>query len=244
MVARSVLLLLALSLIVSADPNCTIENCPCKLKDAGLIDRITYSLKTPDKAEVRKLAPDFKAEAWVKDDFKELKLSDYLGKYVVLFFYPLDFTFVCPTEIIAFNDLAEQFRAINTEVLAVSVDSKFSHREYTLKSRKDGGLGPTTIPLISDLNHSISEKYGVYLDHTDDKGVSLRGTFVIDEKGIVRHISINDLNVGRNPEETLRIVKALKHSDENGVVCPAKWNEGDKAMIPNPTQSKEYFKDL
>jgi alkyl hydroperoxide reductase subunit AhpC len=186
---------------------------------------------------IRKPAPGFVADAWWKGDFRKINIQDYQGKYVVLFFYPLDFTFVCPTEIIAFNNKANEFRQLGCELLAVSVDSKFSHMEYTLKSRKDGGLGEMDIPLVSDINKTISRDYGCLCEDGDDVGVSYRATYIIDPKGIVRHSSINDLPVGRNPDEYLRLVKAFQFVDTHGEVCPANWQPGEKTMIPDPLQN-------
>ncbi|CAG9323545.1 unnamed protein product [Blepharisma stoltei] len=185
------------------------------------------------KAEIRKPAPAFTATAWDGNRIRQVSLSDFKGKYVVLFFYPLDFTFVCPTEIVQFNDTAPEFRANNCEVLACSVDSVFTHREYTLKSRADGGLGRMQIPLIADLNKQIGKDYGVYLDHSGDEGVSLRGTFIVDKDGILRHISVNDLPVGRNVREILRLVQAFQYTDEHGEVCPESWAPGAATMVPN-----------
>ena len=133
-------------------------------------------------------------------------MSDYSGKYVVLFFYPLDFTFVCPTEICAFNDAAAAFKKLNAELIACSVDSHYTHAEYTKKSRSEGGLGPMNIPMLADLTKNISKDYGVL---TPDGAISFRGTFIIDKKGILKHSSVNDLPVGRNPDETLRLVSAF-----------------------------------
>lgn len=186
---------------------------------------------------IRKPAPHFNAPAWYKGDFKDISLSDYAGKYLVLFFYPLDFTFVCPTEIIAFSNKAKEFRETGCEVVACSVDSKFSHMEYCLKSRKDGGLGEMEIPLLSDLNKTISKDYGCLCEDGGDVGVSYRATYIIDGKGIVRHSSINDLPVGRNPDEYLRLVKAFQFVDQHGEVCPANWQPGAKTMIPDPKQN-------
>jgi len=184
-------------------------------------------------AAIRKPAPAFTATAWDGNRMRNLSLKDYAGKYVVLFFYPLDFTFVCPTEICNFNDMAPEFRAANCEVLACSVDSAFTHREYTLKSRADGGLGRMQIPMIADLNKKIGKSYGVYLDHSGDEGVHLRGTFIIDGQGILRHISINDLPVGRNVREILRLVQAFQYTDEHGEVCPESWTPGAPTMTPS-----------
>ncbi|KAM8930106.1 peroxiredoxin-1 [Pelodytes ibericus] len=190
-------------------------------------------------AKIGKLAPDFTATAVMPDgQFKDLKISDYRGKYVVFFFYPLDFTFVCPTEIIAFSERAEEFKKINCEVIAASVDSHFSHLAWTNTSRKDGGLGAMKIPLVSDTKHSISKDYGVF---KEDEGISFRGLFIIDEKGILRQITINDLPVGRSVDETLRLVQAFQHTDKYGEVCPAGWKPGSDTIKPDIKKSKEYF---
>ena len=190
------------------------------------------------KAAIRKPAPEFTATAWDVNRIKEIKLSSYRGKYVVLFFYPLDFTFVCPTEICSFNDAAPQFRENNCEILACSVDSHFTHREYTLKSRENGGLGRMQIPMIADLNKQIGKDYGVYLDHSGDEGVHLRGTFIIDTEGTLRHISINDLPVGRNIQEILRLVQAFQYTDQYGEVCPESWTPGQATMVPDHDSEK------
>lgn len=187
---------------------------------------------------VRKPAPQFKATAWHADKFVDIDISQYKGKYVLLFFYPLDFTFVCPTEIIAFNNKAPEFEKEGCVVLAVSVDSKFSHMEYTLKSREQGGLGAMQIPLISDLNKSISKDYGCLCEDGGEVGVSYRATYIIDGKGIVRMHSVIDLPVGRNPDEYLRLVKAFQYSDKHGHVCPANWQPDTEYMIPDPSNNQ------
>jgi peroxiredoxin 2/4 len=188
---------------------------------------------------VGQAAPDFTATAVSDREFKTIKLSDYRGKYVVLFFYPLDFTFVCPTEIIAFSDRYEEFSKVNTEVLGVSVDSEFSHLAWIQSDRKAGGVGDIVYPLVSDIKKEISTAYNV-LD--PDAGVALRGLFIIDKEGIIQHATINNLSFGRSVDETLRTLKAIQyvqtHPDE---VCPAGWQEGDKTMIPDPEKSKVYF---
>lgn len=188
-------------------------------------------------------APDFEATAVVDQEFKTVKLSDYKGKkYVVLFFYPLDFTFVCPTEITAFSDRHDDFKARDTEVLGVSVDSEFSHLAWIQSDRKSGGVGDLNYPLVSDLKKTISAAYNV-LD--PDAGVALRGLFIIDKKGIVQHSTINNLSFGRSVDETLRTLKAIQytqaHPDE---VCPAGWEEGKDTMTPTPKGSKEFFAKL
>lgn len=184
-------------------------------------------------------APDFTATAVVDQEFKTIKLSDYRGKYVVLFFYPLDFTFVCPTEIIAFSDRYNQFKDLNTEVLGVSVDSEFSHLAWIQTDRKQGGIGDINYPLVADIKKEISSAYNV-LD--SDAGIALRGLFIIDKEGTLQHATINNLGFGRSVDETLRVLQAIQyiqsHPDE---VCPAGWQPGEKTMNPDPVKSKEYF---
>lgn len=160
------------------------------------------------------------------------------GKYVVLFFYPLDFTFVCPTEITAFSDRYEEFSKLNCEVLAVSVDSQFSHLAWLQTERSDGGLGDLKYPLVSDLKREISTAYSVLTE----EGVALRGLFIIDREGIVQHSTINNLAFGRNVDEVLRTLQALQYVQDNpDEVCPAGWKPGQKTMKPDPEGSKEYF---
>lgn len=187
---------------------------------------------------VQKPAPDFKATAVMADgSFKEISLADYQGKYVVLFFYPLDFTFVCPTEIIAFSDAAKSFEALGVQLLGVSVDSHFSHLAWRNLPRTEGGLGQIDYPLIADLNKSISRSYDVLVNDA----VALRGLFLIDKAGIVRHQVVNDLPLGRSVEEALRMVKALQFFEANGEVCPANWKEGSRTIKPTVDKSKEFF---
>jgi len=188
-------------------------------------------------AEVAKPAPDFKGTAVVNGAFKEIKLSDYKGKYVVLFFYPLDFTFVCPTEIIAFSDAASQFKALNTEVIAASTDSHFSHLAWINTPRKKGGLGSLNIPLLSDFSKSIAKEYGILLD----SGIALRGLFLIDSQGVVRQITINDLPVGRSVDEIIRLIKAFQFVEKHGEVCPANWKPDAPTIKPDPVKAMEYF---
>ncbi|XP_014219751.1 peroxiredoxin 1 [Copidosoma floridanum] len=190
--------------------------------------------------ELQKPAPQFKATVVVDGQFKEVSLSDYKGKYVVLFFYPLDFTFVCPTEIIAFSDRAKEFEKINTKVIAASTDSHFTHLAWVNTPRKQGGLGKLDIPLLADKSGNISRSYGVYNEET---GIPFRGLFIIDDKQNLRQITINDLPVGRSVDETLRLVQAFQFTDTHGEVCPANWKPGSKTMKPDPVKSQEYFKD-
>ncbi|MFN7898312.1 MAG: peroxiredoxin [Synechococcaceae cyanobacterium] len=184
-------------------------------------------------------APGFTATAVVDQEFKEISLSDYLGKYVVLFFYPLDFTFVCPTEITAFSDRYADFSSRNTEVLGVSVDSQFSHLAWIQTDRKQGGIGDIAYPLIADLKKDIASAYNV-LD--EEAGVALRGLFIIDPDGVIMHSTINNLPVGRSVDETLRVLQAFQYIRSNpDEVCPANWTPGDKTMNPDPVRSKDFF---
>jgi peroxiredoxin 2/4 len=188
------------------------------------------------------LAPDFTAKAVYDQEFIDVKLSGYRGRYVVLFFYPLDFTFVCPTEITAFSDRYDEFKAINTEVLGVSVDSEFSHLAWIQTDRKSGGVGDLHYPLVADLKKEISAAYNV-LD--PDAGIALRGLFIIDKEGVIQHATINNLAFGRSVEETLRVLQAIQHVQANpDEVCPAGWKPGDKTMNPDPIKSKVYFESL
>lgn len=188
--------------------------------------------------QLTKPAPDFCGTAVVDGQFKEIKLSDYKNKYLVLFFYPLDFTFVCPTEIIAFSDRVEEFRNIGCEIVACSTDSHFCHLAWINTSRKEGGLGQMNIPLLADKNMKIARAYGVL---KEDDGVPFRGLFIIDDQGRLRQITMNDLPVGRSVDETLRLVQAFQYTDKHGEVCPANWKPGSDTMKPDPKGSKAYF---
>ena len=187
---------------------------------------------------VTQTAPDFTAQAVMPDcSFKEISLQDYRGKYVLLFFYPLDFTFVCPTEIIAFSDAEPKFAELNVQVLGCSVDSHYTHLAWRNTPRSEGGLGKINYPLVSDLNKEISQSYGVLLPG----GISLRGLFLIDKEGVVRHELVNDLPLGRSVEEALRMVKALQYFEQHGEVCPADWHEGEPTITPDPEKAKDFF---
>ena len=188
--------------------------------------------------QVQQKAPEFKAPAVVNKEFKDVSLTDYKGKWVVLFFYPLDFTFVCPTEIASFSDRVEEFRKMNCEVVGVSVDSKYSHLAWVNTDRKQGGLGECKYPLVADITKSISRDYGVLLENA---GHTLRGLFLIDPNGVLKYQVVHDNGVGRSVDETLRVVSAFQHNAETGEVCPANWTKGKATMKPNPVQSKDYF---
>ena len=183
-------------------------------------------------------APDFAQEGVLGGRFGTYRLSDYRGKWVVLFFYPLDFTFVCPTEILAFSDRIDEFRKLGAEVLGVSVDSKYSHLVWTEKPREQGGIRGLAYPLLEDLRKELSLAYGVL----DGAGaVALRGLFLVDPDGIVQHATVNNLGVGRSVDETLRVLQAFQFVREHGEVCPADWKPGAKSMKADWEKSKEYF---
>jgi len=195
----------------------------------------------PFVAQVKKPAPFFKATAVVDKQFKDISLRDYSGKWLVLFFYPLDFTFVCPTEICEFSDRSRDFRTMNCEVVACSVDSKYSHLAWINTPRNQGGLGDMKIPVISDITRQISRDYGVLVE---EDGFTLRGTYLIDPQGVVRHMSVNDRGVGRSVDEVLRLVRAFQEADRTGDVCPSGWAPGKPTMKADPTKSKDYFSKL
>ncbi len=190
---------------------------------------------------VQKPAPDFKADALIGEEFKALSLSDFRSKWLCLFFYPLDFTFVCPTEITAFNDAYKNFKEMNCEVVGCSIDSKFTHLAWARTPRKEGGLGKLQIPLLADVNKKIASSYGVLIP---EAGIALRGLFLIDPQGVVKYQVVHDLGVGRNVDETLRVLKAFQEVAKTGEVCPANWSPGKKTMKPDPEKSKDYFQTV
>jgi peroxiredoxin (alkyl hydroperoxide reductase subunit C) len=183
-------------------------------------------------------APDFTAQAVMGDNtFEELKLTSYRGKYVVLFFYPFDFTFVCPSEIIAFDAALEKFRERNAEVIGVSVDSHYTHLAWKNTPRDEGGIGDIRYPLVADLKKSIARDYGIL----SDDSVALRGLFLIDKQGIVRHELVNDIGLGRSIDEALRMLDALQYTEKKGEVCPANWEKGQEAMQPTANGVAQYL---
>jgi peroxiredoxin (alkyl hydroperoxide reductase subunit C) len=188
---------------------------------------------------VTQQAPDFTADAVMPDSsFGQITLSSYKGKYVVLFFYPLDFTFVCPSEILAFNKKLDEFKKRNCEVVGVSVDSKFTHLAWKNTKLEDGGIGNIQYPLVADLNKNIARSYGILFG----EAVALRGLFLIDTKGIIRHAVINDLPLGRSVDEAIRMVTALQFVETHGdQVCPANWKEGEEAMKPTADGVASYL---
>ena len=196
--------------------------------------------QAPTVCRVQHPAPNFTAEFYMPDgSFKQQSLSDFRGKYVVLMWYPLDFTFVCPTEITQFSDKKGEFDAMDTVVIACSVDSVHAHKEWAGKERKKGGLKPMALPMLSDQTHNIAKAYGCLTDG----GVSLRATYIIDGNGTLRHIGQNDLPVGRNADEYVRLVQAFKYTDQYGEVCPASWKPGAKTMKPSHDEklTVDYF---
>ncbi|MBC8406867.1 MAG: peroxiredoxin [Planctomycetes bacterium] len=187
---------------------------------------------------VTKEAPEFKATAVMADgSFQEISLSDYRGKKVVLYFYPLDFTFVCPSEIIAFDHRMSEFEKRNTVVLGCSIDSHFTHLAWRNTAVNEGGIGPVNYPLIADIDKSIARDYDVLIN----EAVALRGSFLIDEEGVVRHQVVNDLPLGRNIDEMLRMVDALDFHSKHGEVCPAGWQEGKEGMKASTAGVAEYL---
>jgi peroxiredoxin (alkyl hydroperoxide reductase subunit C) len=197
---------------------------------------------TPSGRLVGREAPDFRATAVVEQEFREINLRQYRGRYVVLFFYPLDFTFVCPTEITAFSDRHAEFAGRQSEILAVSVDSPYSHLAWVQTERKSGGLGDIAYPLVSDLTKEIARSYHV-LD--EEAGTALRGLFLIDPDGVVLHSTINDLAVGRSVSETLRVLQAFQHVQAHpDQVCPVDWTPGARTLHPDPAGSREFFASI
>jgi peroxiredoxin (alkyl hydroperoxide reductase subunit C) len=191
---------------------------------------------------VGKQAPDFTAAAVMADGSinENFSLTDYKGKYVVLFFYPLDFTFVCPTELIAFSHRIAEFEAKGVQVIGCSIDSQFTHIAWRNTPINEGGIGEVKYPLVADVKHEICRAYDVEFDTA---GVAFRGSFLIDQNGVVRHQVVNDLPLGRNIDEMLRMVDALQFHEKYGEVCPAGWNQGDKGMVADGKGVANYLSD-
>lgn len=189
---------------------------------------------------VGKKAPEFKAAAVMADGTinPDFTLKNYAGKHVVLFFYPLDFTFVCPTELIAFSRRIKEFEDRGVQVIGCSIDSQFTHVAWRNTPVEEGGIGAVTYPLVADVKHEICRAYDVEFDAA---GVAFRGSFLIDREGIVRHQVVNDLPLGRNVDEMLRMVDALQFTEKHGEVCPAGWNKGDKGMKPDKQGVAAYL---
>ena len=198
----------------------------------------TFSLLRP-----RDTVPNLKGVSVFKEEFKNISLNDYKGQYLVLIFYPFDFTYVCPTELTAFSDQIDQFEKLETNVLGISTDSHFTHLAWMKTPRKEGGVGELRYPLVSDFSKKISREFGFLVEDDDDElnGAALRGLAIIDHKGVIRHVQINDAPVGRSVDEVLRLIQAFKHTDLNGVVCPANWTPGKNTIKPSQKDKLEYF---
>ncbi len=191
----------------------------------------------------RQKAPYWSAIGVQNQKFFKKSSEEYKGKYLVMLFYPFDFTYVCPTELIAFSENMDKFKSINAEVVGISTDSHFTHLAWLKTPRNQGGVGKLNFPLLADISKKISKNFQVLVeDETDDLfGASLRGLFIIDDKGIIRSLTINDAPVGRSVEETLRLVQAFQHADKYGDVCPANWQPGSDTIIPDQDKKNEYF---
>ena len=188
---------------------------------------------------VGKQAPDFNATAvYGNNEMKPLQLSSLKGKYVVMFFYPLDFTFVCPSELIAFDHRLDEFKQRGVEVIGVSIDSQFTHLAWKNTPVEKGGIGQVQYPLVADVKHEICRAYDVEFEAA---GVAFRGSFLIDKNGVVRHQVVNDLPLGRNVDEMLRMVDALQFTEEHGEVCPVGWQKGKKGMTASPDGVAKYL---
>ncbi|EQC38582.1 peroxiredoxin (alkyl hydroperoxide reductase subunit C) [Saprolegnia diclina VS20] len=215
-----------------------------QLAKLGYVKKNQHS-STSFQVTPRKHAPQFHdVKSVVNEKFTTVSLDDYKGKWLVLFFYPFDFTFVCPTEIVSFSDSIKSFRSINAEVLAISTDSHHTHLAWIKTPREKGGLGKMNIPILADISKRISSDYGVLVTDEDDEmfGAALRGLFIIDPKGVVRSIQINDDQVGRSVDETLRILKAFSYADSHpGEVCPANWTPGSKTIKADQEAKYAFF---
>jgi len=189
---------------------------------------------------VGKQAPDFTAAAVMADGSinENFSLADYSGKYVVLFFYPLDFTFVCPSELIAFDHRIKEFEDRGVQVIGCSIDSQFTHAAWRNTAVDAGGIGEVAYPLVADVKHEICQAYDVEFA---DAGVAFRGSFLIDKNGTVMHQVVNHLPLGRNIDEMLRMIDALQFHEEHGEVCPAGWNKGDKGMVADADGVASYL---
>jgi peroxiredoxin (alkyl hydroperoxide reductase subunit C) len=206
------------------------------LSDAG---RTNFGITSGIMTLVGKKAPDFKAQAVMKERTFDLSLSDYAGKYILLFFYPLDFTFVCPTELHAFQDKLKEFEKRNVQLIGCSVDSCFSHTAWLKTPKAKGGIQGVSYPILSDIQKTISRAYEVL---KEDEGIAYRGLFLIDRKGIIRHQLVNDLPLGRSVDEAIRLLDALIFHEQHGEVCPANWQTGAKTMKPTEQGLAEYFR--
>lgn len=193
----------------------------------------------------RDMAPEWRnVNAVVGDQFKQVSSTDYLGTYLVMIFYPFDFTYVCPTELIAYSEAVSKFDEVNAKIVGVSTDSHHTHLAWVKTPRTEGGIGQIQYPLLADFSKAISREYGVLVDDVSDGmyGAALRGIFIIDAQGKVRSMQINDDSVGRSVDETLRLINGFQFADKHGQVCPANWKPGDKTITPNQQEKVSFFK--
>jgi len=191
----------------------------------------------------RQKSPYWQAISVKNEEFVKISSEEYKGKYLILLFYPFDFTYVCPTELIAFSESIKDFKELNAEVVGISTDSHFTHLAWIKTQRSKGGVGKLNFPLVADISKKISKSYGVLVeDETDELfGASLRGLFIIDDKGVIRSYTINDAPVGRSVDETLRLIRAFQYADKHGEVCPANWKPGENTIKPDQEKKNEYF---
>ena len=203
----------------------------------------TYTFHAPYLLP-RQKAPYWSGIAVENEKFVRKNSEEYKGKYLVIIFYPYDFAYVCPTELISFSENLPQFREAGAEVVGISTDSHYTHLAWIKTPRSQGGVGRLAFPLVADISKRISKAFNILVeDETDDLyGASLRGLFIIDDRGIIRSFTVNDSNVGRNVDETLRLIQAFRHSDQYGDVCPANWKPGTATIIPDQEKKGEYFK--
>ncbi|MFO0515454.1 MAG: peroxiredoxin [bacterium] len=193
----------------------------------------------------RQKAPYWSATAVINEKFKKINSEEYKGKYTILLFYPFDFTYVCPTELIAFSDAINDFKSLNAEVIGISTDSHFTHLAWLRTPRSQGGVGKLQFPLVADISKKISKSFGVLVeDETDELfGAALRGLYIIDDRGVIRSYTVNDAPVGRSVDETLRLVRAFQYADQHGEVCPANWKPGQQTIKPDQDKKQEYFQN-
>jgi alkyl hydroperoxide reductase subunit AhpC len=191
----------------------------------------------------RQKAPYWSGIAVENEKFVKKGSEEYKGKYLIMLFYPFDFTYVCPTELIAFSESIKRFEEINTRVIGISTDSHFTHLAWIKTPRSQGGVGKLNFPLLADISKRISQNYQVLVEDETDAlyGAALRGLFIIDDKGIIRSFTINDAPVGRSVDETIRLIQAFQYADQYGEVCPANWKPGENTIIPDPEKKREYF---
>ena len=204
-------------------------------------EQMINMLNLKSECRINQTAPNFKLDAYWKDNFSTFRLHDNKEKWIILFFYPLDFTFVCPTELVELSNNYSKFQNLNTEVIGISCDSKYTHHAWSKTERKKGGIGDLNFPLLADINCKVSNLYNVLL--SEDKH-PCRATFIIDPNLKIRYISMNDPQVGRNIDELLRLIQGYQYTDKHGEVCPVNWNKGDSTIKDTPEGKLEYFENV